>query len=682
MVAAVAAGYETITVCGVEFPYMAIDYETYYGKGYGLRTMTTADYIHDEKFQTIGVSLRMPWGEYVWLEHEEFEEFLAKGGREFIALCALGAHNAHFDGYVLGYRYATVPGLWICTLSQGRALHGVEVGNSLAKLAVHYEVGVKGDEVVKAFGKRREDFTRAEWLQYGKYSKHDSFLHYGIFHAMPRFPDSELQLIDWTIRCFTEPVLVLDEDRMEKFKEYEIAKKQALLNRIKQDKSVLLSNEKFALLLISLGVDPPMKWSIKKERDDYAFARKDPEFMELETHENPEVVAAVQARLGIKSTMNETRAIRFLRLGKDQRPLGLFMRYYGGHTGRWSGGDKMNPQNLERTKKGFPYKGVIRKCLRAPPGKKIIVADSGQIEARGTCWLCGQEDQLEAFRQGRDVYSEFASVAYGRHVDGKKREGFTPTPEDEQARLVGKTCILGLGYGMGWAKFASTLLSGPMGADPIAFTRDDVANMRVDYQLFMSKSDNVVKAQETKAAATVDVLAHCAVCWHLVNIFRKKNSAITHFWYEVGPALLDSMLNGEELELGPLRTMKNALVLPNGMLLRYPDLACDDRGEWTYTGEKHGRPAPFTGIWGGSLLENIIQALARIVVSDQLLAAISVGLHVVLMAHDENILCEDEKVAVWAAQMLQAIMKTPPDWCSDLPLSADVGSGDNYGEAK
>lgn len=681
---------DTVTVSGVEYPLVGLDFETYYAAGYSLRSAqsTMADYIHDERYQTIGVGLRFPWDEYKWMEDSEWRDFLDQGGRHFLSLCGVCCHHAHFDGYILNYHYQTTPGLWFCTLSQGRALHGVEVGNSLAKLAVHYGVGEKGDEVVKAMGKRREDFSRADWLQYGEYCMQDTRLTLGLLKGMPRFLDSELELIDWTVRAYTEPVFVLDEERMEKFHAAEIQRKQDLMAKIQADKSVLLSNDKFALLLQRLGVDPPMKWSVRKEREDFAFAKADPEFKALLDHENPNVVAAVQARLGVKSTGNETRALRMMRLGKDRRPLGMPLRYYGAHTGRWSGTDKMNPQNWERVneEKG---KGTIRKCLLAPPGCSVAVADSGQIEARVTAWLAGQEDLVEAFRQGRDVYSEFASNAYGRHVDGQKRKpsaaepnGHVPSAEDKTARSVGKTCTLGLGFSMGAIRFATAMLAGPMGADPIVFTPADVATMRVDYPYFLSDPERVAKAQKVLAPEGVDILSHVATCWHLVNVYRKKNRAIVEFWYEVCGELINCMAEGIETEMGPLKTMKNALILPSGLALRYPDLEQDEHGEWTYTGEEHGRPKKHARLYGGVLTENIVQALARIIVSDQLLMAKSLGYKVGLMTHDEIVMVVPEEQADDALTNLLAIMHEAPEWADGLPLAAEGGTGKNYGEAK
>ncbi|MGC9238010.1 MAG: hypothetical protein ACP5GF_14170, partial [Thiomonas sp.] len=129
------------------------------------------------------------------------------------------AHHAQFDGLILWEHYGVKPAFWLDTLSMARALHGAEAGNSLAKLAERYGLGQKGEEVIHAKGKRLADFSPAELAKYGQYCINDVELTYALFKALlkadgypTRFPQSELELIDLTVRLFTEPVLDLDSE--------------------------------------------------------------------------------------------------------------------------------------------------------------------------------------------------------------------------------------------------------------------------------------------------------------------------------------------------------------------------------------------------------------------------------------------------------------------------------------
>jgi DNA polymerase len=682
------------------YPVITLDFESYYSGTYGFRTHTTVEYVRDPQWQTICVGMRLETiegAEFVAMEAWEFEAWLDEGGRELLNSSAILAHNAPFDLYVLSYHYNVHPVFILDTLSMARPIHGTEVGKSLEKLADHYEVGKKGDEAIKSIGKRREDFTQEEWTRYAAYCMQDCRLTYALLERMlaDGFPTDELKLIDITVKMFTEPSVVLDEARMEQFHASEVERKRELLAELGQDKFVLMSNEKFARLLQSLGVVPPMKWSTKKKKDDFAFAKTDVEFTALGEHKNPKVRAAVAARLGVKSTINETRASRLLRMGRNGQRLPLMLLYCGAHTTRWSGGDKMNPQNWERVDEELG-EGTIRLSILAPVGYQIVAGDSGQIEARVTAWVTGQDNIVEAFRDKRDVYSEFASVVYGRHVDRKKN------PDDVEPGRVAKICVLGLGYGMGFAKFSATMLSGPMGGKPVHFGQDALATMRVDYRKFLSDPERVAKAQAIPCPQGLDILVHTAVCWHLVETYRANNAAITRFWYEVAPAILDTMFTlepGEVEELGALKVTKDAIILPSGLSLKYPGLRREERGDkyggwdYSYRAPKYAPKKPKKGadpmapilvphqrLYGGLLLENISQALARVIVGEQLLAVAPLY-KPVTTTHDEIVLVVPEGEVKEAKATLQTIMRTSPAWCADLPLDCDVGAAKSYGDA-
>jgi DNA polymerase len=421
---------------------VTLDMETYYDKDFSLSKMTTEEYVRDPRFEIIGVGVKHNSHPAHWFSG-------ASKVNDVIRLIpwhkvALLCHNTNFDGFILSEHFGVAPKLYLDTLSMARPWHGMNVGGSLKKLSEHYELGVKGTEVVQALGKRLADFTPEELAQYGEYCKNDCELTAALFDKLtPLTPINELLLIDRTVRMFCLPQLTINARMVEDHLQEEIARKAELLAQVEEiaPKDVLMSNPKLQLLLESLGVDVPMKIT-PTGRNSPAFGKTDKAFtamLEYEgpTEQNSELVRAiVAARLGVKSTIDETRAQRFL--GIAQRgALPVDLQYCGAlTTQRWSGGSKLNLQNLRRG-------GVLRKSLTAPEGQVVVAVDSSNIELRVNHCLADQVDTVQMFREGRDLYCEFASVLFNRTI----------TKADKHERQLGKLAHLSLGYGCGADKF-------------------------------------------------------------------------------------------------------------------------------------------------------------------------------------------------------------------------------------
>jgi DNA polymerase len=356
---------------------ITIDFETFYSREFSLTKVTTEEYIRSPQFETIGVSVQINDAEPVWYSDN------AEGMHQFLNQFDWGnslalAHNAPFDGAILSWVYGLSPKGWLDTLSMGRALHGTEVGGSLKVLANHYGLGEKGTEVENALGLRRTDFSSEQLARYGEYCKNDVALTYALFNAMATgFPPIELRLIDLTVKMFTEPVLQLDRNVLDEHLErIKFIKAQALGA---YDKDTLMSNPKFAQLLEAFGAVPPMKVSPANGKQTYAFSKTDEEFKALLDHPIPQVASLVAARLGVKSTIEETRTERFIGIA-ERGALPVPLRYYAAHTGRWGGDDKLNLQNL-------PRNSELKNAIIAPDGYLMIDSDSSQIEARTLAWL-------------------------------------------------------------------------------------------------------------------------------------------------------------------------------------------------------------------------------------------------------------------------------------------------------
>ena len=608
---------------------LTIDFETYFSKEVGFAKMTTEEYVRHPEFHVIGVAVKNGKGETEWASGtaQELKRWLDEYSWEDSIVLA---HNAMFDGAILNWIFDIRPKFWADTLCMGRAIHGVEVGGSLGALAERYELGVKGDATKWAMGLRREDFTPQQLSEYGDYCINDVELTYALFQKMlPNFPKKELHLINLTLRMFTEPVLRLDNKLLLQHKEDIAATKDALYDAIgipkDEAKELLMSNNKFADALRSLGVVPPVKISLTTGKETLALAKNDEEFKALAEHSEPKVQLLVAARLGVKSTLEETRTDRFIDIA-SRGTMPVPIKYYAAHTGRWGGDDKINLQNL-------PSRGTnankLKLAIKAPAGCSIIDADSAQIEARVLAWLAGQDDLVKAFAEGKDVYKKMAAAIYG-----KKQEDITSAE-----RFVGKTTILGAGYGMGAAKF---------------------------------------QAQLNSMSATTITLDEAR---RIIDIYRKTNYQITNIWREAQNVLV-AMARGEPAPLGRKGVLEvvpkeTAIRLPNKLLLRYDELSFDqgEKGvEFSYK-TRRGR----TRIYGGKVIENVCQAIARCIIGEQMLK-ISERYRVVLTVHDAIACVVPDAEVEEARKYVEECMRWTPAWAKGLPVNCESGVGKSYGE--
>lgn len=527
---------------------ITVDLETYYDKEFSLSKITTEEYIRSSLFEVIGIGVKLNDEPTQWASgtHEELKRWLQKSFRWDEAFVL--AHNTFFDGAILRWRFDINPRGWLDTLCMGRALHGVEVGGSLKALAERYNLGQKGTEVLNAIGKRRLDFSPEELARYGDYCVNDVELTHKLFNVLMRtFPKQELRVIDQTLRMFIDPVLELDAGLLESHLRTVQLMKEDLLAAAGVDKADLMSNEKFAEVLRGLGVTPPMKVSPTTGKQAYAFAKNDEEFKALAEHPDPRVQAVVAARLGNKSTLEETRTQRFIEIAQRGN-LPVPIKYYAAHTGRWGGADSLNLQNLPSRGKNA---NQLKKAIVAPPGHVIIDADSSQIEARVLAWLAGQDDVVEAFATGKDVYKKMAAAIYA-------------IPEEnitKDQRFIGKTVILGCGYGLGAAKF----------------------------HMFMQQAGVTMEADEAR---------------RIIDIYRRTNDRITALWKQAQNAVV-SLSRGERAVLGrpgvlELVPEEHAIRLPSGLLMRYTDLRFDqtEKGVEFHYKTRSGR----TRIYGGKCL--------------------------------------------------------------------------------
>jgi DNA polymerase I-like protein with 3'-5' exonuclease and polymerase domains len=599
-----------------------IDFETYYSQTYSLSKMTTEEYVRGNEFEAIGFAIQEEGGDPHWFSGTKAQLKKALDTYDLPNNLVV-AHNAVFDVAILSFIFDIKPKGIADTLSMARAIHGTEVGGSLKALAEHYGLGVKGTEVLNALGKRRIDFTAEDLAKYGEYCKNDVVLTMGLFEELSAgFPPIELRLIDLTIRMFTEPTLELHKPLLELHLREVQEKKEVFLKQFARED--LMSNDLFSELLIERGVEPPTKISPATGRETWAFAKTDEGFKALLEHENENVQLLAAARLGVKSTIEETRTVRFIGIA-DRGLLPIPLRYYAAHTGRWGGDDKVNLQNL-------PRGSELKYAIRAPSGYVIVDSDSSQIEARTLAWLAEQNDLVDAFERGEDVYKIMATSIYG-----KAQEEIT---KDE--RFVGKTTILGAGYGMGAQKFKAQL-----------------------------KTFNVEVSDEETA--------------HIIKVYRETYDWIPQLWRQAGLAL-DAIMADQTTVLGKKGVLtvegRKGIRLPNGLYIKYPNLrklrSEQGKDEYVYDTRK-GKAVIPNRIYGGKVIENVCQALARIIIGEQMLQ-VAKKYKVVMTVHDAIACIIPEQEAEAGQEYVEMCMKMRPKWALDLPLSCEAGMGKSYGE--
>lgn len=635
---------------------ITIDFETFYDSNFSLTKLSTEQYVRDSRFETIGFAYKIDTEKAVWVcgEDKVFAALRSLPWADALVLC----HNTAFDGAILSWRYGIKPKGWLDTLSMGRALHGVEAGGSLKAMAERYGAGVKGTEVNDARGKHLVDFTANDLHQYGNYCMNDVDLTYDIFHKMmgAGFPKIELKLIDITLHMFINPVLRLDDKALTLHLEDTAAQKQGhLVNALKaidrkdlavkqvlgdeetraEVRKVLMSNAQFAAMLGGLldedGVqvvpNMPMKISPANGKQTLALAKSDEGFKALLEHSDVRVQALCAARLGTKSTLEETRTQRFIDIGRR----GAFpvpLKYYAAHTGRWGGSDSVNLQNLPSRGANA---GKLKKAILAPEGYVFIDSDSSQIEARTLAWEAEQDDLVAAFAKGEDVYKIMAAAIYNKTVEEVR------DTKEHPERFVGKTTILGAGYGMGAEKFQAQLKT--FGTD---ITREEAAL--------------------------------------IISTYRTTYAKIPQLWREA-QAALKCMVQGQTMHLchnNLLTVDAQGILLPNGLHIYYNGLreVSDDEGkrQFTYQTRKGA-----IKIYGGKVVENFTQAIARCIIGEQMLK-IAKRYQVVLTVHDAIGIIAKREEADEARAYVESCMRWVPSWAEGLPVNCESGMGLSYGD--
>ena len=646
---------------------LTIDFETRWdSKGYTLSKMTTEEYIRDKSFKAFGACVHRYGSDdpIEWVRGADLREFFS--GIDWGRTAVL-AHNAQFDISILEWNYKCHPCFIFDTLSMARALRGVEVGNSLAKLAGDFGLPAKGTTVHSTDGLR--ELAPEIEAELAAYCRHDVFLCEEIFKRLAAgYPSKELRLIDMTLKMYTRACLELDRDMLVKALTEEGERREGLLQRLGVGEAELASNPKFATLLETLGVDSPTKVSKTTGKQTHALAKTDALFQSLLNGEREDVALLCEARLRVKSTTERTRAQRFLDIS-SRGPLPVPLSYYGAKSGRWTAakGSAINMQNLKRG-------SFLRKAIMAPEGYQLVVGDLSQIEPRVLAWLSDYQEMLDIFKAGGDPYAAFGAQMF--NIPGLSKESHP------DLRQSAKSALLGCGYGLGWASFASQLLTGFLGAPPVRYDKAFAKKLGVDSEYaerFLDWDDNLVRLEAIPHTCTEkELLTHCLAAKKIIDIYRSTAHPVVTFWDMLGSLIETSLAGGKEFVYKCITFKKGEIVLPNGMSLLYPDLRkqkdSNGRSQWVY-----GPDA--TKLYAGKITNNVVQGTARIVMTDGMLRTAK-KYFVAGTVHDEQIVVVPDSEVDDAKTWVLAQMTMEPKYMPGIPLAADGGAHRRYGLAK
>jgi len=614
-----------------------IDYETYWGTKYSLRTagMSYTDYILDEKFQIHGASCAVNKSAPAFLRKDELIRTVEDAHKEdMVVVC----HNTLFDGMITTFDLELIFKEYFCTLAMLDALYqgAISVGLDNAMLKLLNMEG-KSDIIKRIKDVRTENITNKQWTELAKYANYDLLatqrLYYEFAHLLSEL---EHRIMDIVLRMgldpkleFNEAVLFAAVQEADNDRETRIS---AALD-LGTTEEELKGNNTFPTLLQRMGYTVPMKKSpTVKDKMIPALAKTDEPFQAMLESSDEKLRALADGRLAVKSTQATTRAHRFKKLHTELGCFPAAYNYARAHTWRVTGANKINPANLKRGSK-------LRTCIVAPRGHVLGVADASQIECRANGYVAGQQSLLDLFIKGIDPYNDMATDIFGEVIDRKGN------PEHYLKGFIGKTAFLGLGFQMGGPRYQGEIK-----------TKAKV-ELGIDYEITLDEA------------------------YRTVNLYREKNWKIKEHW-QTCQNMLFTMVNNEttkfrfaDAELlvdGP----NNKIWFPNGTWLYYPCLSYKN-GDFTYINRQGPNRLISKYIYGGLLCENIIQHFARNITSHHMVQ-IAERYTVVLHTYDENVAIIPESEAEEGTQWMIDLMKVPPWWAASLPLDAEGGWAKEY----
>lgn len=574
-----------------------LDFETFYDEkaGYSLRKMPTAQYVRDGRFRVEGVSISIPaLNVRQWVEDPTalFDALPWHRVRVF-------AHNNQFDALILTEHYGHTPAKYACTMFMARY--------AISQGFIDPRLGTSLHDLAPLVGMEKWDMDAA--IAAGTldtYAMNDlDILEALAALLLPMVPATEQGFIDQHVRMAVEPKFQIATSELQAIADKDKAL-EGLFPLVRKDATFIGALEGFG---VAMEYKTTAKGNVKP-----ALAKTDKFMQRLLDHDDDRVRTLAETRISARSTIHRTRAQRFLDVGS---PLPAPVLYAGAHTGRGSGLDKLNVQNL-------PRKGGLRQCITAPRFHKLVIVDSSQVEVRVNAWLSGQHDLLDAFRLGQDPYLLFASKLYNTPLDDLTAryaaEGDDGGPAHDM-RQVAKAAVLALGFMQGAGGFLGY-------------------------------------------CETFGVPMDAATAQRTVDVYRAAHPCIVQHANQCMAEIKQT----------------HALQLPSGRHLTYPDFRmvgrdCEYRRARIFAKSVN---EGWSSLWRGTAIENKVQAVARDAVFEQQLRLTEQGYHVALMVHDESVLVVPEERAERARYDAEREFARPPAWAPDLPMAGEARITDHY----
>lgn len=681
---------------------VAIDFESFLDtkNGYTLTKMGPISYIRDSRFSAQLMSYivtdasTMTYDRVRVAEHDNIPAVLAALKLDAPDVVTV-AHNGNgFDFLILSEIYHVVPRIAIDTMCMERWTGVSRIQNeSLKSMAKFFQCGEKVEGTVISDGRNwPEDFTPDERTAFIQYCRNDTEQCFLSFKAMLPFMTADALLFSSiTAKMACNPVLRLDDDMLTAYLNElsdKVTKARNDINKMFMFKSdedflkAIRSSASFVKMLELLGRKPPMKYSVAKSEtkrkkleaegktnlseEDYAvytpaLAKSDLDFVAMASDADERVALLVRTRLENNSSIQRSRAETFHALAKSGRPMPVMLNAFKAHTSRYTAGnsegssDKLNLQNLS---KRDPSQLTLRKAVQAPEGMALVACDSSQIEARILAYVANETELVDAFRRGADPYADLAEKIFQIPSEKIHKGAKSGDKKLKAYRNVGKVGILSAGYGVGWRRYADTLLR-----------------------------------QGVRLSSDID--QHYEMAHHAHNVYRASNTNIVAFW-DTCQTVIKAMYLGYSGEFGgpndnifqysvaPIcgRDDVPTIIGPNKYTLRYFKLSCgvsekNNREEYYYTRVK-GKSELKTKIYGGALAENLCQYLAFALLQWQACRMTEQGIRLIANIHDSFLAICPEDEAEHTKSVMESCMSSVPDWLGDFPVACEAEIGKDY----
>ena len=681
---------------------VAIDFESFFSTkdGYTLTKMGPISYIRDSRFSAqlmiyiVTDASTMTYDKVRVAEHDNIPAVLAALKLDAPDVVTV-AHNGNgFDFLILSEIYHVVPRIAIDTMCMERWTGVSRIQNeSLKSMAKFFQCGEKVEGTVISDGRKwPEDFTPDERTAFIQYCRNDTEQCFLSFKAMLPFVTADALLFSSiTAKMACNPVLRLDDDMLTAYLNElsdKVTKARNDINKMFMFKSdedflkAIRSSASFVKMLELLGRKPPMKYSVAKSEtkrkkleaegktnlseEDYAvytpaLAKSDLDFVAMASDADERVALLVRTRLENNSSIQRSRAETFHALAKSGRPMPVMLNAFKAHTSRYTAGnsegssDKLNLQNLS---KRDPSQLTLRKAVQAPEGMALVACDSSQIEARILAYAANETELVDAFRRGADPYADLAEKIFQIPSEKIHKGAKSGDKKLKAYRNVGKVGILSAGYGVGWRRYADTLLR-----------------------------------QGVRLSSDID--QHYEMAHHAHNVYRASNPNIVAFW-DTCQTVIKAMYLGYSGEFGgpndnifqysvaPIcgRDDVPTIIGPNKYTLRYFKLSCEvseknNREEYYYTRVK-GKSELKTKIYGGALAENLCQYLAFALLQWQACRMTEQGIRLIANIHDSFLAICPEDEAEHTKSVMESCMSSVPDWLGDFPVACEAEIGKDY----